>query len=312
MTRTSAALLLTLVSIARSAAADDDTAATARATQRPDSVSEPGPAHSTWGTFCIGVAEAPYFSATLGEVRSDAGQARLLRFGGAVHVTGATWVGAAVAHAMPGVEQPAGSYRAARAWGNPMLFGESSHAHLADSIASGLEGRLRFGIGLPLAGGGQLGRRALAIADALEGMSEPELFTPDVLPLVVGGSLILHGDSVRASVGLKLPLLLRLSDESIPDGATTTPIGFAPGANARVTVWPLSWLGASLSGTLVWPLVRPVYLSRRGGPPQAMVSPRLLFAIGPWVLIALDVDVAAGGPLSGTASAALGARVAFE
>jgi hypothetical protein len=32
----------------------------------------------------------------------------------------------------------------------------------------------------------------------------------------------------------------------------------------------------------------------------------------PWVRFTLDVDVAAGGPLSGTASAALGARVTIE
>jgi hypothetical protein len=43
-----------------------------------------------------------------------------------------------------------------------------------------------------------------------------------------------------------------------------------------------------------------------------MVAPRLLFAIRRWLLAALEVDVAAGGPLSGTASAALGVRIAIE
>jgi hypothetical protein len=309
MSRTSAALLMALAMTTRTAAADVPTTSPER---RADDVSEPGAALSAWASFRVGVAHAPFYSATLSEVRSEAGQARLLRLGGATRLARVWWIGADLALANPGIEQPAGSYRAASAWGNPILFAETRR----DFADSGVEGRLRLSGGLPLAERGSrddlLDRRALAIGDALEGMSDPEFFTPEVLPLAVAGSLLFQRERWRASVRLELPLLLRLSDESVPKEAATSSIAFVPNFEPRVTAWPWRWFGLSLGGTLTWPLVRPVHVSPRRGPAQAMVAPRLLFAIRPWVLIALDVDVAAGGPLSGTASGALGARIAIE
>lgn len=92
---------------------------------------------------------------------------------------------------------------------------------------------------------------------------------------------------------------------------STSAVGFIPNGEVHLTAWPWRWLGLSLGATVAWPVAEPVYISTRHSAPQAMLVPRLLFAIGAEVLIALDVDIAAGGPASGTASAALSARLAL-
>lgn len=76
-------------------------------------------------------------------------------------------------------------------------------------------------------------------------------------------------------------------------------------------MWLWQWFGFSLGGTIAWPVAQPVYLSSRSSPPQVMVTPCLMFAVGGGVLIGLGGAIAARGPVSGTASAALSARLAL-
>lgn len=302
---------------AGAAAGDADGANTAPVPERrAEATSEPSGSVSAWSSLRAGSVEAPYPSATLGEVQSEAGQARLLRLGGAARVAEAVWVGGHVAYVFGGVEQPAGSYRAASVWGNPILFATLSRADVAPATGSRLDADLSMSLGVPVAAergdpDEQLDRRALAIADALEGMTNPEIFTPNVFPMAWGGTLVLPTRYLQLSLGLELPLLLRLSDATIPDGASSSAVGFIPNGHVHAAAWPWTWFGLSLEATLAWPVAEPVYLSSRTGDPQVMLTPRLLFPLGALVLLTLDAAVAAGGPATGTASAELSARVAF-
>ena len=285
--------------------------------RRPTGAREPGGVSlSAWTSLRAGVVDAPYPSATLGEVRSEAGQARLFRLGGALRVAENAWVGAHAAYVFGGVEQAAGSYRAASAWGNPMLFGRLSRPDFVRVAGATIDGDLALSLGIPVAAERgnpyeQLDRRTLAMGNALEGMMDPEVFTPDNLPGALGGSLVLSAEHFQLSLSLELPFLLRLSDDTIPDGASSSALGFVPNVEAHAAAWPWTWLGLSLGGMLAWPVVEPVYLASRSGDPQTTLVPRLLFALGRAVLITLDGSVAAGGPSAGTASVALGARLAL-
>lgn len=282
----------------------------------PESASEAAGLASFWGSYRVGVVEAPYPSEAFPEVRSEAGQASVWRFGAALRIAQPTWIGFATAYATPGVEQPAGSYRTATAWGNALLFIEQRRAHELGARAPELEARLRLGIGAPLAERGQrseqLEQRALAIADALHGFGQSELFTPEVVAGVIGATLVLHSDSHRASVALKLPALVRVSNNSVPERSHAASVGFVPSTEARATSWPFEWLGLSLGATVAWRVVPPVRIDGPRESPALMIAPRMLFAIGSRLRIATDVDVAAAGPLAGTASAALGLRVSAD
>jgi len=179
-----------------------------------------------------------------------------------------------------------------------------------------MHGDLSLSLGMPVAAERgnpyeQLDRRALTIGNVLEGLKNPEVFTPNVFPVALSGSTTLYRKYFQVSLSLELPLLVRLSDETIPDGASTSAIGFIPNGEVQLAAWPWSWFGLSLGASLAWPVVEPVYISSRQSPPQTMLVPRLLFAIGDAVLIGLDVELAAGGPASGTASAALSVRLAL-
>lgn len=284
--------------------------------RRANATREPSRRVSAWTSFRIGVVDAPYPSATLGEVRSEAGQARLFRLGAAARVAKDAWVGAHAAYVSAGVEQPAGSYRAGSVWGNPLLFALKSFPELSDAVGWKIDGDLSLSIGVPIAAERgnpyeQLDRRALAIGNALEGMMNPESFTPDVFPSAVGGSLTLYRRYFQVSLGLELPLLVRLSSDTIPDGAATSAVGFIPNGEVQLAAWPWSWFGVSLGTTVAWPVVEPVYVSSPHSAAQIMLVPRVSFALGDAVLLALDVDIALGGPASGTASAALSARLAL-
>lgn len=302
---------------AGAAAGDADGANTAPVPERrAEATSEPSGSVSAWSSLRAGSVEAPYPSATLGEVQSEAGQARLLRLGGAARVAEAVWVGGHVAYVFGGVEQPAGSYRAASVWGNPILFATLSRADVAPATGSRLDADLSMSLGVPVAAergdpDEQLDRRALAIGNALEGMTNPEIFTPNVLPLTWAGSLMLPTSYLQLSLAVELPLLVRLSDATISDGASSSAIGFVPNGRAHAAVWPWRWFGISLGGMVAWPVAEPVYLETRSGDPQLTLVPRLSFALGARVLLALDATVAVGGPAAGTASAALGARLAL-
>lgn len=282
-----------------------------------DPGSEPPSARvSTWVSLRAGVVEAPYPSLTLGEVQSEAGQARLFRMGGAFQVAKNAWVGAYAAYVFGGIEQPAGSYRAIGVWGNPILYGRLSRSKLLKLVESAVDGDLALSLGVPVAAERgtpyeQLDRRALTLGNALEGMTDPELFTPNVLPAALSGTLALPLEMFRFRLGLELPLLVRLSDTTIPDGASSSAVGFVPNLEAHAAAWPWTWFGLSLGGMVAWPLVEPVYLRSRSSDPQATVVPRLLFALGGAVLITLEASIAAGGPASGTVSGALGVRLAL-
>lgn len=284
--------------------------------RHPRDTTEPSSRVSAWTHLRAGKVEAPYPSASLREVQSDVGQARLLRLGAAARVTEAAWVGAHAAYVFGGVEQPAGSYRAASVWGNPMLFARVSRADVAPWAGRTIDAELSLSLGLPVAAERgdayeQIDRRALATGNALAGMRDPELFTPNVLPVAVGGSVLLPTQYVQLSLDLELPLLARLSDATIPDGASSSAIGVVPNGRLQAATWPWTWFGIGLGGAFAWPVVEPVYLERWTSAPQITLLPQLSFALGAPVLLTLDAAVAAGGPSAGTVSAGLGARLAL-
>ncbi|HEX6277599.1 MAG TPA: hypothetical protein VFZ53_31365 [Polyangiaceae bacterium] len=313
--RAFSSLVLAFATCAETARADAADPGKTEAVHQPADASDPARAVSVWTSLRAGVVEAPYPSETLTEARSGAGQARLVRFGVAACVASDVSAGAHAAYVFAGVEQPAGSYRAAGVFGNPILFATLSRSDLWSAFGSAIHGALSLSFGIPVAAERgevyeQLDRRALAIGDALEGRTNPEIFTPNTLPLAASGSLSLPLDQFDVGSSFELPFLVRLSDDTVPNGAATSAVGFVPNAELYATAWPWSWLGLTLGSTLAWPVIEPVYLANRTSTPQLTLVPRVSFAVSRAVLLALDAAVAAGGHASGT-SGAFSARLSM-
>jgi len=170
-------------------------------------------------------------------------------------------LGARAAVALMRVEQPAGAVYDEAAWGSPELA-IGFEQPLAASKRWVLHLSSQLAVGLPLAEHGseasQLEGRALALANAFEGFGEPELFTPGVVPLTPATSLDLRGDRLHFSARLKLPLLLRVGDASLPAEAGARTVGFTPVLDSSVRLRALEWLSVGVDSRLTWRAILPV------------------------------------------------------
>ena len=220
-----------------------------------------------------GAATAPFATTELPEAK---GQGMVVVLSGRGRVLPFTWVGARVPLALVSVAQPAGSYVAEAAWGNPELYTERELVLRRDDALT-LAANVRLAVGLPLAERGSpnglMAHRALAIADALGGWRDRELFVAGVVPVGVSGQLTLS--SARWSVGAsaKLPLLFRVSDADLP---RTRAVGVTPALGANASAWVSGSFGLSLDLHAAFDAVALVVWARDVSRAQLAVQPGVL------------------------------------
>lgn len=192
------------------------------------------------------------------------------------------WVGLRLPVVAGSVAQPAGSYIDEAAWGNPEVR-TAIPVMLVDEHRQKLRLTLGGGVGAPLAehAPSPLPDRALAIANGIEGLAEPELFRPRSLPVTP----FLQLDAVRrrlsASATLKVPVLAGVSERGLRVAVVLQTEG---------TVAITRGFGLSLAPQVVMD-GSPVQLLLRGGP---------FFGISDWGRIAVDVQAPIGGSLGGS------------
>lgn len=168
------------------------------------------------------------------------------------------------------LEQPAGAFYAEAAWGNPELsFAVGVLQCASRGWTLGLTSGLALGAPLAEHDSAQLAGRALAFADALEGFGEPELFTPGVLPLTPAGHLSLSSRRWRFVASLKLPLLMRVSDASLPASTATHALAFVPVAELGARLQLRRWFAVAAAPRLT---VRAVSAVDDHAPPLQLLA----------------------------------------
>jgi hypothetical protein len=149
-----------------------------------------------------------------------------------------------------------------------------------------------------------LGNRALALGSALNGGKDSPLLTPGVSGLRLGASVEHSQRPFEFRASLDLPLLVRLSDASLPEETQTHSMGILPALDLRAAFWITSWLGASLGGGLIMEPLRvqePVLERDRERRLQVVVEPGLHARLGQRVALGLDASAPVGGNLGGDA-----------
>jgi hypothetical protein len=257
----------------------------------------------------FGLATVPFAVGALPEAK---GQALSFLVDGARNLTGSLWLGLRLPLVAASVEQPAGSYVDATAWGNPSLRltarGDARRlGPLALLVDVGGE------VGAPLARHARslLPNRALAIAGGIEGQAEPGLFTPGVLPVTAFTQVTLLSPRWSVSASLQLPLLVRVSDADLPPAdSRTRSLGFTPVLAVQGAAVVVRSFGVALLATVALDLRPPVAEVRDVPLAQFLVRASPFFHLGRRTLLLVDLQAPVGGALGGT-SAALGLRALF-
>jgi len=200
------------------------------------------------------------------------------------------------------VEQPAGALYAEAAWGNPELNASYWHPWLQPG-----DWHLRFGagfaVGVPLAehDPAQLAGRALRLANALEGSSEPSLFTPGILPLSPSGSLVLQNANWKLSASLVLPFLFRLSDADLPAESRPRRVGLSTVSSLEVEWRATRWLALAAAPRLTVELAPSA--EDHASSCQLLASGRADAHLGPHLTLSALLQAPVGGPLGGSTAA---------
>jgi hypothetical protein len=198
---------------------------------------EPARGFETNAALRVGVATAPFFTEEYPEAKGRGGA---LLFGGSWHAENGLGVGLTVPLVLVRLTEPENRYTDEPAWGNP-LFSFEGRLPFTRGPRGRVDGVLRIGVGAPLADFGPpptLSKsRALAIADAIDGWQNRELFAPGVLPFTVTTAVTFEKGIFRGGGSLKLAAMPRINDADLPEGAARS-FAFSALAAARGTVWP--------------------------------------------------------------------------
>jgi hypothetical protein len=248
----------------------------------------------------FGQSTAPYSTSAF---RSTSGYGGFLLLGARLQLARRWQLGLRVPLVLMRVEQPAGALYAEAAWANPELDASLNLSWLerdgwALAFVPGLA------IGLPLAehDSAQLAGRALRLGNALEGFSEPGLFTPGVLPLTPTGQLTLESLRWRFSASLSLPLLWRVSNADLPPEAKPRSLGVTPVAALEARLRILAWLTVAVTPRLTAQAIAPADDGAASW--QLLAAGRAEFRLGEHVALSALVQAPVGGPLGGSTGAA--------
>jgi len=249
----------------------------------------------------FGVTTAPFYTESLPEVR---GQGFIGTLSGAYRLAADAEVGLVLPAAALQVRQPAGAYVNELTRGNPALFA-ADEGIVREGSESTLRYIARLTVALPLSergpSGSLMSNRALAIASALEGWREQELYAPGRLSIVPCVGLVYDRARISAEASLKLPVLFRLSRAALPSGTETHTVGFTPALHTSLAVRVTGWFVPALRADLVVDALPPVEQAR--GPTRAalvVLEPELAFRLSRHLGLAVDFMVPVAGTLAGT------------
>jgi hypothetical protein len=177
---------------------------------------------------------------------------------------------------------------------------------------------LLAGLLVPLAQHGSeaalLNNRALALSSALS-PRDSALLTPGVTGLRLEASLEHSLRAFELRARLALPVLLRISEASLPEETETDAFGLPASLDVQLAWQASSWLSPSLGVGLLaepWRVQEPARASARGARLQFVVEPGAQARVGGRVTLGLAATVPLGGNLGGEAwSVALSSRVGF-
>jgi hypothetical protein len=257
-----------------------------------DASAETGDA-SVDATARLGVTKAPFEAPGLPEAK---GHGLVLLVEGSYAVAPGFVAGLRIPAVLVSVAQPAGSYADRAALGNPQLRVTRQAFHRRSiSVVAGLE------LGAPLAGHDHdlMPNRALAIADGIEGHAAPELFAPGMLPIVGLGELAFASAPWTVDVSIRLPLLVRVSDASMPS-ATTNAVGFAAILSARAQRRLTGRLAAAISSQVAADVAPAHESTRDRGRVQDLERLGLTIRLGRRSELAITFQAAIGGDLGGS------------
>jgi hypothetical protein len=176
--------------------------------------------HTVNANVHFGVATAPFDVMTLPEAK---GQALTFLAGGRTLLAPEVVFEIRVPIVLASVAQPAGSYVDRAAIGNPQLGG--SYRWILPRLG-GQELAVSAGVdlGVPIAthDAALMSNRALAIANGVDGLARPELFTPGTLPITSFADLRWASRQWGLQVRARVPLLVRTSDADLPPSTART------------------------------------------------------------------------------------------
>jgi hypothetical protein len=276
----------------------------------PSLAKPPAPRVSMSLTERAGIAEAPFVTTAFPEV---SGFASVLTPSAALHLSSIGWLRARLPITYARVDFPAGAQVGEAALGNLELAVDHAF-ELRPSTHLGLVGALLA----PTASHGPetslLNNRALALGSALSGGKDAFLLTPGTTGLRLAASIEHTYRSFQFRAGLQLPLLLRISDASLPAATATKAIGLAPALDLEAAWWVTRWFGASLGAAVIIEALRvqePARAGDRRRRLQPLLEPSLYFPLGSRIRLALDATIPVGGALGGNAWS-IGPSARFE
>jgi len=259
----------------------------------------------------FGVASAPFEARSLSEAK---GHALSFVTDGWLRLTPRGWIGLRIPVVAGSVAQPAGSFIDEAAWGNPELRG-ATRIVLVENDDLSLRLTLGGGIGVPVAEHAStlLPNRALAIANALEGLAEPELFRPGRLPLTPFGGIDFVSGRFRALGVLKVPVLARVSEADLPANESASrviAIAVVLQVEGRYSI--TRSFGIAFSPQLFVDAVPPTRSA--GNPPRAQLSllAGAFWQVARWGSFGIELRAPVGGALGGsTVSGGLRLSIGF-
>jgi hypothetical protein len=246
-----------------------------------------------------GVASAPFYSVR--ERRAE-GRGGALVFGGSWQWRSGFGVGLSVPLVFVRLSEPATADRNEPAWGNPLFLAERRVLFTRDPAAGDrVEGWFRLGVGAPLADMGPprtlSKNRALAVADALRGFEDGELFTPGVVPFTATAGLAVDDAPFRGETSVKLTPMVRIDDAYLPE-AFRHSFAFSAIAKAGGSLWPVPELGIGAVAFLVIDAAPPVdFLGAHTL--QFVLSPNASYKLGAHVSLDTGFVIPIGGALGG-------------
>lgn len=259
----------------------------------------------------FGVASAPFEARSLSEAK---GHALAFVTEGWLRLTSRGWIGLRIPVVAGSVAQPAGSFIDEAAWGNPELRG-ATRLVLVENDGLSLRLTLGGGIGVPVAEHAStlLPNRALAIANALEGLAEPELFRPGRLPLTPFGEVDFVSGRFRALGVLKLPVLTRVSEADLPaNESASRAIAVAVVMQVEGRYAITRSFGVAFSPQLFVDALSPARSAGDAARAQLSLLGGAFWQIARWGSLAIDIRAPVGGALGGsTVSGGLRLSIAF-
>jgi hypothetical protein len=246
------------------------------------------------GEALIGQASTPFDVMTLHEAK---GQGLVLAAGERHAVSPVLVLDLRVPIVLASVAQPASSYVDEATPGNPQLGARYRLLDSTVALTAGLD------VGAPIAGHDRtlIANRALAIANGIEGLAHPELFTPGVLPVTPHAELSWARSPWTMSAELRIPVLVRVSDADMPAAmARTNAIGLTTtvAGEARRQLSPRLALAAAAQ--LFADFAPSVEHVRAVSRLQDLERLTLDIRLGSHALLALDLQTAIGGELGGS------------